>query len=386
MDRNLIALLIVGLISGTYWSLIYPIYQPFIISLGASMTILGLIEALAGRMGLISTLTQLLGGILADEYGRKRVLVLASLIVIIGLSLYLLSALYLKLEYLFLGSIFIAIAGMGYPARNALIADITKQEVRGLIYGLMMFSTIIPSVIFSPIGGWIAENIGIKIIFIISLFMEATCLLILTLILTEKHYSGKRSGFNLKTIFESLFPRESLMRKFYLLMTIDVFSWNLGSTLLYGYISKVYGFTETQLGLMSSAFSASWALSQIPAGKLTDKIGSKNILILSEMVGVAPLIIWLIAKDFNSYLISHIIFGLSPALWIPALNTYLAEKVSKDKLAKTMGGISAFRGIISFPAPYIGGLLFDLYGIQIPILINLIGTVIVTIGLVFLKE
>ena len=40
-----------------------------------------------------------------------------------------------------------------------------------------------------------------------------------------------------------------------------------------------------------------------------------------------------------------------------------------------MGRLAAFRGLLGFPAPYIGGLLYDRFGFQAPILANLAGVI-----------
>ena len=47
-----------------------------------------------------------------------------------------------------------------------------------------------------------------------------------------------------------------------------------------------------------------------------------------------------------------------------------------------MGRLSAFRGLIGFPAPYIGGLLYDHFGFQAPIFANLVGVVIALVAIV----
>ena len=71
---------------------------------------------------------------------------------------------------------------------------------------------------------------------------------------------------------------------------------------------------------------------------------------------------------------------------MPALNTYVSERAPEDKIAGVMGGLSAFRGLISFPAPYIGGLLFEISGFHLPIMINLIGAIISLVLLVACLE
>jgi len=40
-----------------------------------------------------------------------------------------------------------------------------------------------------------------------------------------------------------------------------------------------------------------------------------------------------------------------------------------------MGRLQAFRGLLAFPAPYVGGLLYDSFGFHIPVIANLLGSI-----------
>jgi len=383
LKRNITVLVIVSLIAGTYWSLIYPIYQPFALSLGISMTLLGFLEAIRGRMGLLSTLSQLFGGFLADKYGRKIMMIISSFTTIIGLTLHLSAAYFNSIPIFIAGSIIIASSFLGSPAWSTLTMESTSKDKRGLALSLTMFMNIAPGVIFSPIGGWISQIYNYSVIFTISVIMETICFVTMLLFLSET-IERKQIETKLKDLLINLMPKKKELRKLYFVMTIDTFAWGLGSTLLYGALVKYYNFTNFELGVLSSIFSASWALTQIPAGKIADKYGAKKTLIISELLGAITLTLWLIAKDFTTFAISHVIFGTSPALWIPAINMYTAEKAPEGKTASTIGGLSAFRGLISFPAPYIGGLLFDLTGYHLPIALNFTGTLAALIAMIFL--
>ncbi|RLE52779.1 MAG: hypothetical protein DRJ26_04250, partial [Candidatus Methanomethylicota archaeon] len=384
MNRNVIVLIVIGLISGTYWSLIYPVYQPFALSLGVSMSLLGMIEAIGGGMGLLSTLSQLLGGVLADKHGRKKVMIIASTISLLGFVIYLASSSLRQVSLLVLGSIVMGCSWMRLPARNALAAESSDREVRGLTFSLMMFAATVPGIVFSPLGGWLAEKFGYEVIFMISLAMEALCLTIIAIFIVEEKV--ERSKLSFKSTLHILIPKARILKNLYFIMAVDAFFWGLGSTLLYGFLSKSFKFSDTQLGILSGIFTASLALTEIPAGKIVDKYGAKISLILSELIGIITLALWLTAKDFTTFAISQIVFGASPSLWVPALNTYVSERAPEDKIAGVMGGLSAFRGLISFPAPYIGGLLFEISGFHLPIMINLIGAIISLVLLVACLE
>ena len=52
-----------------------------------------------------------------------------------------------------------------------------------------------------------------------------------------------------------------------------------------------------------------------------------------------------------------------------------------------MGRLAAFQGLVGFSAPYLGGLLYERFGFQTPILVSLICVTIVTLVLiVVIKE
>lgn len=116
-------------------------------------------------------------------------------------------------------------------------------------------------------------------------------------------------------------------------------------------------------------------MSQIPIGKLMDRHGRKPFLLLSELMGITTLLGWLFSRDFVSFAIFQISFGVMIAAWVPTTTAILADSVSKEKRAEAMGRLQAFRGLLAFPAPYVGGLLYDALGFHPPVVANLIGSV-----------
>jgi len=383
-NDNLFYLFIISLIAGSYWSMINPIYQPFMLSLGISISTMGLLEALRGRIGLLSTLSQLLGGVLADKYGRKRLIIVCSIVTLLALIFHLLAALLKNVQLLIIGSLILALAWIGTPAWNAMTMESTDRCRRGFALSLVWFASIAPSIVLSPIGGWLVENYGYRLVFFIGIFMETICLVLILLLLRESLERNITSSC--KELLTNLIPKSKTLKRLYLIVALDSFTWCIGTSLFYGFLVEWFKFREIELGLLSSIFTLSWTITQIPAGKIVDKYGSKTAMIFSELMGISTLALWLIAKDFTTFIVSEILFGITPALWIPALNTYIAEKAPKDRVSGTLGGVSAFRGLISFPAPYIGGYLFDLAGFYLPVTVSLIGVVFTLLAIIFLLE
>ncbi|HDI53031.1 MAG TPA: MFS transporter, partial [Candidatus Bathyarchaeota archaeon] len=84
LNRNIPAIVIGEFISSMGWTIFYVLWQPYVLSLGASMTALGLLRGI--RIGVTSTL-QLLTGRLSDVLGRKRPMLMAYLLGIASIAL-----------------------------------------------------------------------------------------------------------------------------------------------------------------------------------------------------------------------------------------------------------------------------------------------------------
>ena len=180
-------------------------------------------------------------------------------------------------------------------------------------------------------------------------------------------------------------PKE--LRGFYWTMALDNVAWGMGWAILVGMLKKTYGFSNVQLGLMAGLLSAAWALSQLPVGRWIDRYGCKPIMVISEAMGIPIAAGWLFSTSFPAFAFLHACFGLLAATWVPARSALLANSVPEHQRGEAMGRLAAFRGLISFPAPYIGGLLYDHFGFRAPILANLIGvSIVLVILIVAVKE
>lgn len=83
-----------------------------------------------------------------------------------------------------------------------------------------------------------------------------------------------------------------------------------------------------------------------------------------------------------AFAVLYALFGLVAATWVPAEQALLANSVSEKQRGEAMGRLSAFRGLIGFPAPYIGGLLYDHFGFRAPIVANLVGVAIALVTII----
>jgi len=145
---------------------------------------------------------------------------------------------------------------------------------------------------------------------------------------------------------------------------IDILGFSILIPLL-PYFVKHFGVGDIVVGLLFTAFALTQFIGSPLWGNLSDHIGRKKVLIISQigatigwaMLGFASSILWVF--------IARIIEGISGGN-ISVTKAYVADLVEPEKRARAFGYIGAtFSGGLIF-GPAIGGLLVDRYGFSAP--------------------
>ena len=74
-------------LTGLYQNVLNVVLQRFVLSFGGGLTLLGFLQAVGGRFGLVAALVQPVGGHLADLRGRRALAIRGSLVAMAGLAL-----------------------------------------------------------------------------------------------------------------------------------------------------------------------------------------------------------------------------------------------------------------------------------------------------------
>ncbi|MGB3346280.1 MAG: MFS transporter [Candidatus Humimicrobiia bacterium] len=374
-------------LGGIYFNMLLAIRQPFFLSLNPSMTFVGLLEGIGGFNGIMNPISQLTGGWLSDRKGRKRFVVIASLFVISAMIFFLIAG-YTKLAFFLIPAmLFFGASAISWPSFDSIIAESVSEEKMAISYSIFMFAGVFPGIFAPFLGGKIADLFGYLPVFSLGIFIEILCLILIVLYLKETLFvkNKERSNFSqFLILLKDSFKIPKILRNFYIATIVDIFVWGLGSSILFGMLRKTFNFSVSQIGILTCMISISWAITQIPVGRLIEKFGCKIFLILSELIGVITMFGFLISTKYEHFLIFAFSWGMVASTWVPAMKTLVANSVDKTKRAEAIGKLSFFRGLFGFPAPFIGGILFDNFGFKIPILANLIGAFIAAILIYFL--
>jgi len=126
---------------------------------GLSIEISGVAVSLLMAFGVLG---QFLGGVGTDRIGGPNSLLIESAVVAVGFAC-------LQLESLTAAATFLVLFGLAFyatqPTTNALTAEITLPDQRGLMYGVMFFLVFGLGSVSSTIAGYIAENFGLQLAF-----------------------------------------------------------------------------------------------------------------------------------------------------------------------------------------------------------------------------
>ncbi|MBS7637670.1 MFS transporter [Candidatus Bathyarchaeota archaeon] len=348
------------MISNTGWNMQMVIWQPYLLSLGAKIPTLGLLQGFSTLMrgGLLLTT-----GRIADSMGRKRLMVLASSLTMVGMVL----ALVANHWILVVPTIILWTVGGSFwePAFRAMIAESVEPRNRGTAFGLLGLTWFLPGLYAPAIAGYIAEILGPRAVITIMILTESISLSIIILgvreTLKEKMKSSRKVMSSMKDVFKQV-RNES---KFYTAAIIHRFQGAMGEGIFLGVLLTTFGLDLLQLGLLVNIYSAVTAILQVPMGRLSDRYGGKNLLILSGMVKIIAFIGYFLSNNFPSILLFHAVNAISDSIYIPTFNAYLAGLASSAGMATRFGSLQGLMALITFPAPLLGSQLFNIYGFQI---------------------
>ena len=385
LQGNIAVMAVSGLLTGSYTGMLNTILQPFTLSVGLSLATLGILQSLGNRTGgLAGSIVQPAGGYLSELFGRRAIVRAGSALAITAMSFFLLAAvthisLILVPAYLLYGSSLLSL-----PASQVLIAESVGLDYgrMKIAYSIVFLFSNIPAAFTSFFGGIIADSLGYYVIFAIAVSLEVVNFALYTARLKETNRPIELSSARMrwedvirgivKRLTSMLTPPRGL-RGYFATFAVDLFAFSITGYIIFGMIATQYHYSDAELGLISGVYFIVLVLGQVPATRLMLKIGAKKSIAISESLSVVQMSSVFFARTLPAFVAFAAIWAFTSVAWQPAAQSMLMTVAPNDRRAEVTGKLAAFKGIIAFPAPIIGGILFQEFGFGAPPLASAIG-------------
>jgi len=102
-------------------------------------------------------------------------------------------------------------------------------------------------------------------------------------------------------------------------------------------VSREFGLSNTESGLLTSSFALTYALMQFPAGISADRMGGARSLLLALVITTVSPLFFIIGGNFGSALVSRAIGGVGAGMILPSSVRLLSSAFSKKELDRAMG-------------------------------------------------
>ena len=123
------------------------------------------------------------------------------------------------------------------------------------------------------------------------------------------------------------------------------------------FANKVKGADEYVLGMMSVAMVVAHVLFGIPLGRLADRLGRKRIIFLLTPFWYLSIITLVLARGPAWLVVASALWGFYPIMTVVTSSMSL-ELVPLEHMGRWSGLLGAFAGLVTVPAPLVGGLIW----------------------------
>jgi len=352
-NRNLLLLGFVSLFTDLSSQMIYPLVPAFLTQIGATGTIIGLIEGIAES---VSSLFRAVFGKLSDQLGKRKVFVYAGY----GLSslakplLFLASAWGHVLFIRFFDRIGKAIRN---PARDALISTSVEPDRKGIAFGWHRAMDRLGAM-GGPLLALLILHSTDDDLRLVFLWAGVPAILALTFVPFVKEMSIQ-PGTGSSAKIQSLWDNKAFT--WFFIASIAFTLGNSSNAFLLLKAGEV-GISLSWIPLLWMVYNLMAAISSPMMGYVSDKVGRKPVIAISfaYYVGIytafalsdQPLEVWLLFGLYGIY------YGLSNGVY----RAYLADLIKPENRGAAYGIFNTGIGLALFPASLIMGLIWDAYG------------------------
>jgi len=357
LNRNIFAMGLTSFFSDFGHEMATAILPAFLVSVGGSAALLGIIEGIADAS--ISGM-KLLSGWYSDYIGkRKPFAVIGYLLTAIGVGSF---SLAFSWPHVLLSRV-IAWLGRGIrePPRDALLVDSTKPEYYGRVFGFHRGMDTVGAIAGPAIAFFLVKGMALRPIFLVALIPSALAFLTIALFVKETRKSSHEGHTHFIVSVRSL-PRNFR----FFLIAVGVFGLgNFADSMLIlratEILSPINGaiVAGSLAILLYTIHNVFYAAFSFPIGVLADRFGKRKILVFGYLLtGLSSVgFIFTIGNIFYLGLL-FVVAGIAIAITDAMERTVAADLLPENLRGTGYGTLATVNGIGDFASSSVVGLLW----------------------------
>ena len=358
----MLALGVVSLLTDMSSEMIYPLLPFFLLSIGATATMIGLIEGAAEST---ASFLKVVSGWYSDRYRRRRPFVIGGYTEssLVKPFMYIVTAPWHVLAWRVVERVG---KGVRSAPRDALIADSTAYEVRGKAFGFhkMMDSVgavagplLALAVLLYAASVSMGEPDNYRLVFLLAPIPAFIGVAVILLYVKEREGdTSRREGRFLKDM-------RLLGRPFWRLLAV-VMVFYAGS-LSWAFLllrAEYAGSTVVESVLMYVMLNVTYVLVPMPAGVLSDRIGRRPLVMLSLVLFMLSCAIMALSDSTLLFVAGFVAYGAFMGTSEGVLKAYVVDVVPRDLRGTALGTLHTAQGFVMLPGAVVAGLLWDTVG------------------------
>ncbi len=168
---------------------------------------------------------------------------------------------------------------------------------------------------------------------------------------------------------------------------LSVLFWGFGDGMIF-YFQPLYlselGADPSLIGGVLGGGALLMALTQIPAGYLSDRISRKTLLMAAWLLGLVSTVIMYLATSLTAFVLGFWLLFIAGFMFSP-MARYISASKSPWALTRSLTTISALYGMGTIVGPLIGGQIANVFELRAIYLVAIFAVAISTIILIFLS-
>jgi len=341
-----------------------PVLPLFATHLGAGPSGVGMVASVSAFTGIIASIP---AGMLSDRWGRKRMLVISSVVFATA-----------PLPYLFITNIWqLALVrfyhgfatALFLPVSMALISDLFHEK-RGEKLGWFSTSTLLGR-FAAPIAGGTLLGVfaaqpasGFTAVYIVCGAAGAAALVLaLRMPATHEESSAHSNWAETLQAFRSVISHRAILMTA-LVEAAILFAYGTFETFLPLY-AKEQGISTYGIGIFLSSQVIILAVTKPLMGRFSDQYGRRPQIIAGALLGAFSIAAFFFSSSFLSTLAFSILFGLSLSIVTSATSAYIADLSKKETHGSAMGLLGSVMDIGHTIGPLAAGILASYFGLRI---------------------